>query len=79
MDTKKYFLAALAYIVCTFLIAAPWHLVLFKPLYDELAIFTRKELKLSVSILCSRQALAENRRHVRSAHGRAAGKFSGLC
>lgn len=43
MDTKKYFLAALAYVVCTFLIAAPWHLVLFKPLYDELAIFTRKE------------------------------------
>lgn len=43
MDTKKYFLAVLAYVVCTFLIAAPWHLVLFKPLYDELAIFTRKE------------------------------------
>lgn len=43
MDMKKYFLAALGYVVCTFLIAAPWHLVLFKPLYDELAIFTRKE------------------------------------
>lgn len=43
MDMKKYFLAVLGYVVCTFLIAAPWHLVLFKPLYDELAIFTRKE------------------------------------
>jgi len=43
MDMKKYGLAVLAYVFCTFLIAAPWHLVLFKSLYDELAIFTRKE------------------------------------
>lgn len=43
MDLKKYGLAVLAYVVCTFLIAALWHLVLFKPVYDELAIFTRKE------------------------------------
>ena len=51
MDTKKYFLAALAYIVCTFLIAAPWHLVVFKPLYDELAIFTRQEPLISLALL----------------------------
>jgi hypothetical protein len=43
MDMKKYGLAVLAYVACTFLIAAPWHLVLFKSLYDELAIFTRTE------------------------------------
>lgn len=43
MDMKKYGLAVLAYVVCTFLIAAPWHLVFFKPVYDDLAIFTRKE------------------------------------
>ncbi len=43
METRKYWLAALAYVFCTFLIAAPWHLVIFKSLYDELAIFTRKE------------------------------------
>jgi len=43
MDMKKYGLAVLAYVFCTFLIAAPWHLVLFKPVYDELAIFTRQE------------------------------------
>lgn len=43
MDTKKYWLAVLVYVFCTFLIAAPWHLVIFKSVYDELAIFTRKE------------------------------------
>jgi hypothetical protein len=40
---KSYWLAALAYIFCTFLIAAPWHMVFFKPVYDDLAIFTRTE------------------------------------
>jgi hypothetical protein len=43
MSMKTFWLAVLAYVFCTFLIAAPWHLVLFKPIYDELAIFTRKE------------------------------------
>jgi hypothetical protein len=43
MHMKNYWLAVLAYVVCTFLIAAPWHLVLFKSVYDELAIFTRQE------------------------------------
>jgi hypothetical protein len=51
MNMPKYFLAALAYIVCTFLIAAPWHLALFKPLYDELAIFTRKEPLIPLGML----------------------------
>lgn len=43
MSMKSYWLAALAYIFCTFLIAAPWHMVFFKPVYDDLAIFTRTE------------------------------------
>lgn len=43
MKSKSYWLAVGAYVICTFLIAAPWHLVLFKPVYDELAIFTRQE------------------------------------
>ncbi len=43
MDKKKFIFAAIAYVVVTFIIAAGWHLVLFKDIYDELAIFTRKE------------------------------------
>jgi len=51
MHTKKYWLAVLAYIVCTFLIAAPWHLVLFKQIYDELAIFSRKDPLIPLGLL----------------------------
>ena len=43
MNVKKFVLAAIAYVVVTFVIAAGWHLVLFKDLYDQLGIFTRKE------------------------------------
>ncbi len=43
MQRKSYWSAVGAYVLCTFLIAAPWHLVFFKPVYDELAIFTRHE------------------------------------
>lgn len=43
MQSKSHWLAVGAYVICTFLIAAPWHLVLFKPVYDKLAIFTRQE------------------------------------
>jgi len=35
--------AGIAYVVLTFAIAFTWHLVLFKSLYDELAIFTRAQ------------------------------------
>ncbi|ALA56879.1 membrane protein of unknown function [Nitrospira moscoviensis] len=51
MDKKPYWLAVLAYVVCTFLIAAPWHLVIFKPLYDELAIFSRREPIIPLGLL----------------------------
>jgi len=51
VDKKPYWLAVLAYVVCTFLIAAPWHLVIFKPLYDELAIFSRREPIIPLGLL----------------------------
>jgi hypothetical protein len=40
---KKSGLAIVAYVVITFIIAAGWHLVLFKDVYDQFGIFTRKE------------------------------------
>lgn len=43
MNARRYGLMVIAYIVLTFVIAASWHLVLFKDVYAELAIFTRKE------------------------------------
>lgn len=43
MSTRRAVLAALGYIVITFFIAATWHLVLFKSVYEDLAIFTRRE------------------------------------
>lgn len=43
MQNKVYWSAVGASVLCTFLIAAPWHMMLFKPVYDELAIFTRQE------------------------------------
>lgn len=51
MDKKKFFLAVIAYVVLTFTIAASWHLVLFKDLYDALAIFTRKEPIIPLGLL----------------------------
>lgn len=43
MNKKKFVLATIGYIIVTFVIAAGWHLVLFKVVYDELGIFTRNE------------------------------------
>ena len=48
---RKPILAALGYIVVTFVIAAGWHLVAFKSLYGELGIFTRKEPIIPLGIL----------------------------
>ncbi len=50
MSLKSYLLAAIAYVIVTFLIAASWHLVFFKELYDEFAIFTRKEPLIPLGI-----------------------------
>jgi hypothetical protein len=51
MDTKKFVLAVLVYVVLTFVIAAGWHLVLFKSMYEELAIFTRKEPLIPLGVI----------------------------
>ncbi len=50
MSLKSYLLAAIAYVIVTFAIAASWHLVFFKELYDEFAIFTRKEPLIPLGI-----------------------------
>jgi hypothetical protein len=50
MSSKKFTLAAIGYIVVTFVIAAGWHLGLFKGVYDELGIFTRKEPLIHLGI-----------------------------
>jgi len=42
---------AVGYIVVTFVIAATWHLLLFKSVYDEIAIFTRKEPIIPLGVL----------------------------
>lgn len=51
MITRKFLLAALGYIVVTFAIAAGWHLVLFKDLYDQLGIFSRKEPLIHLGLI----------------------------
>lgn len=43
MTAKRFLYMSAAYVVLTFVIAAGWHLILFKDIYDRLAIFTRKE------------------------------------
>jgi len=50
VDAKKFVLAVIAYIVVTFVVAASWHLLFFKDLYDQLAIFTRKEPLIPLGI-----------------------------
>jgi len=51
MDAKKFVLAVIAYIVVTFAVAASWHLLFFKDLYDQLAIFTRKEPLIPLGVV----------------------------
>ena len=40
MNVKKYIIATIAFIVVGFIIAFVWHLVIFKPIYDSLKIYT---------------------------------------
>jgi hypothetical protein len=51
MTARKFVLAATAYVIVTFVIAASWHLVFFKDLYDELAIFSRKDPLIPLGIV----------------------------
>jgi hypothetical protein len=51
MKIKKMILAAVGCFVVSFLIAAIWHLALFKNLYHELGIFSRKEPLVHLGII----------------------------
>lgn len=51
MTTGRFILAAIAYVVVTFAMAASWHLVFFKDLYDQLAIFTRKDPLIPLGVV----------------------------
>jgi hypothetical protein len=51
MDGRKFILAAVAYVIVTFAIAASWHLVFFKDLYDQLGIFSRKEPLIPLGVI----------------------------
>ena len=44
MNTKKYLLATLAFIIVGFIITFVWHLVLFKEVYDSLKIYSREPI-----------------------------------
>jgi hypothetical protein len=49
--SAKFWLAAASYLVLTFVIAAGWHLALFKELYARLGVFTRPRPIISLGIL----------------------------
>jgi hypothetical protein len=51
MDAKKFVLAVIAYIIVTFAVAASWHLMFFKDLYDQLAIFTREKPLIPLGVV----------------------------
>jgi hypothetical protein len=51
MDAKKFVLAVIAYIIVTVAVAASWHLMFFKDLYDQLAIFTREKPLIPLGVV----------------------------
>lgn len=51
MKAGTFLKLALVYLVTTFIVAAGWHLVIFQPLYDQLAIFSRKEPLVPLGLL----------------------------
>jgi len=42
MNAKKFTLATLGYVVVTFALAFPWHLIWFKDSYHSLGVYTRE-------------------------------------
>ena len=50
MYQRKFVLAVIAYIIVAFAVAASWHLVFFKDLYDQFGIYTRKEPLIPLGI-----------------------------
>lgn len=51
MVTPQFWIAAATYLVLTFIIAAGWHLALFKNVYARLGVFTRARPIISLGIL----------------------------
>lgn len=49
--STKILLAAMAYVVVTFAVAAPWHFVLFPDLYHELGMYNREEPSVALGVL----------------------------
>jgi len=49
--TRKYLLAAVAYVVVSFALAAPWHFVLFKDLYHSFGIYNRADPIIPLGVL----------------------------
>ena len=49
--TRKSILAAFAYTVVTFALAAPWHFVLFKELYHSFGIYNRVDPIIPLGVL----------------------------
>lgn len=47
---NKIVLAALAYVFISFALAAPWHLVWFKKLYDDLGMYNRAEPIIALGV-----------------------------
>lgn len=47
---KKTVLAALAYVLISFALAAPWHLVWFKRLYEDLGMYNRTEPIIALGV-----------------------------
>ena len=48
---KKYILATVSYVVLSFALAYPWHLVWFHDLYLEMGAFTRAEPIIALGVL----------------------------
>lgn len=51
MNRTRFITAVFGYVLVTFVIAAGWHLMLFKELYDELGIFTRGEPLIALGVV----------------------------
>jgi hypothetical protein len=49
--TLKYLLAAVAYVVVSFALAAPWHFVLFKDLYHSFGMYNRADPIIPLGLL----------------------------
>ncbi|MCC7375011.1 MAG: hypothetical protein IT581_10160 [Verrucomicrobiales bacterium] len=47
---NKILLAALAYVFISFALAAPWHLVWFKKLYEDLGMYNRAEPIIALGV-----------------------------